>query len=133
MGHEVPIAIIVTASYSYDHSEDRHWIDVAHEEAFGIFSEYSLSQLVSPVVEGMVNNVRSFFIAWDGSKEGWPEDETGDEARAKFVQWLRDQAYEDGSSPLDWVEFQYGGDDKKVVALSHGDDKDDSPEDQSPH
>jgi hypothetical protein len=44
----------------------------------------------------------------DGSKEGWDTSDEGDNARDEMVQWLRAQAYNDGSSPFSWVEVQYG-------------------------
>ena len=129
MGYLRPTAIIVSASYNfYDlatKTEHGHWIDVAWAEASTIFGSkcsaggYTYERLVSPVIRGVVNDVRSFMVAWDGSKEGWDDSSNVDELHAKFVEWLRAQAYDDGSSPLDWVEVQYGGDDDEVVSLSH--------------
>jgi hypothetical protein len=119
VGYLRPTAIIVGASYTSDLTSGTHWIVVARDAALAAFGRYDLAQLVSPIIDGVVNNERSFYIAWDGSKEGWDESDRGDEARAEFVAWLRAQAYEDGSSPLDWVELQYGGDDGEVVALAH--------------
>jgi hypothetical protein len=117
MGYVRPTAIVVSAGYEHDNG--RHWIETAHETAFGIFSEHGLSQLVSNVVDAQLNNEFSFFIAWDGSKEGWPDSDAGDEARADFINWLRDQLYEDGSGPLNWIEIQYGGDDNDAIVLAH--------------
>ena len=62
----------------------------------------------------MVNGSRSFLVAPDGSKEGWLESATGDAMRSEFVAYLRSLAYEDGSTPLSWVELSYGGDDDEV-------------------
>lgn len=112
MGYLRPTAIIVSGSYGETSVED------AHAKAVEIFEGRDMP-LVSGIVAGVVNNERSFFIAWDGSKEGWNESDTGDECRAEFVAWLRDRAYDDGSHPLDWVELQYGGDDREVRALAH--------------
>lgn len=114
MGYLRPTAIIVGASYG-----DPPWIEVAHAKAHDIFGRHEMSGLVSEIVNGVTNNERSFFVAWDGSKEGWEQSDEGDEARAEFVAWLRAQAYGDGSSPIDWVELQYGGDDRWVIALAH--------------
>lgn len=122
MGYLRPTAIIVTATYD-------DWAVIARAKALEIFGSHKdeisglgMDDLVSPMVGPTINSTYSFLIAWDGSKEGWEPSDHGDAARAEFVAWLRDQAYEDGSSPLDWVEIQYGGDDREVVALSHCDD-----------
>jgi len=95
---------------------------VAHARALEIFGERGLGCTVGEVVEGVTNNVRSFLVAWDGSTEGWLPSDEGDAARAQLVQWLRDQEYEDGSSPLWWVEVQYSGDDRDARVLAHGRD-----------
>jgi hypothetical protein len=114
MGYLRPTAIIVGASYG-----DPPWIEVAHNKAYDIFAQHGFTQLVSEIVDGVSNGEQSFLVAWDGSKEGWESSDRGDEARSEFVAWLREQAYEDGSSPLDWVEVQYGGDDREAVVISH--------------
>ena len=118
MGYLRPVAIIVTGTYG-DHAEE------AHAKALEIFDvellTYSnLKQTVGSLIEGVANGTKSFLVAWDGSKEGWAPSDEGDSARARFVEWLNSQAYDDGSSPLDWVEVQYGGDDNEVITLAHG-------------
>ncbi len=35
-----------------------------------------------------INGYLSFFVAPDGSKEGWSESQNGDEAREKLTLWL---------------------------------------------
>ena len=52
----------------------------------------------------------TFFIGPDGSKEGWPDSDAGDEERNMIINLLRSKRFEDGSSPFDWVEVQYGDD-----------------------
>jgi len=78
-------------------------VDKAHKEAKEIFGD-----LVSEIVDSPINGVCSFFVAPDGSKEGWPESNDGDYNRFKFKIWLNKQRYEDDSSPLSWVEVFYG-------------------------
>jgi hypothetical protein len=78
--------------------------------------------LVSPLVPGVVNNAYSFLVAWDGSKEGWEDSDLGDMLRERFIGWMREQKLDDGSSPLHWVEVQYGGGDREAVVLSHAHD-----------
>ena len=112
MGYLRPTAIIV-GSWDSGRLED------AHGEALRVFGEAEMESLVSPIVSGIANGEQSFLIAWDGSKEGWEPSDRADAARAEFVTWLRSKVYEDGSSALDWVEVQYGGDDGIVRALAH--------------
>jgi hypothetical protein len=118
MGYLRPTAIIVDGSYASEHLSGPHWAKVAHDNARAIFGKYDLGHLVSPLVLGDANDVRSFLVAWDGSKEGWDVSDNADEAREEFVAWLRGAFYDDGSSPLNWVEVQYGGDDGDVIAIS---------------
>ena len=99
MGYIRNHTIIVEASYG-DH------IERAHAKALEIFGKW-----VSPITPESVNGSRAFFVPPDGSKEGWGESANGDERRERFKAWLREQAYEDHSTPLDWVEVRFGGDD----------------------
>lgn len=102
MGYERHHAIVVSARTAGQ-------IDAAHAEALRVFDDR-----VSGIMASPVNGVRSFFIPPDGSKEGWPESETGDQQREEFVAWLDAQRYGDGSSPYKWVEVQYGDDDRET-------------------
>lgn len=115
MGYLKPTAIIVGGSYD-------GWAGRARTEAARIFGDAGLGYLVSPLINGAVNSEQSFLVAWDGSKEGWDISNVADDARAEFVGWLRAQAYDDGSSPIAWVEVQYGGDDREAFALAHNGD-----------
>ncbi len=103
MGYMRYHAIVVSASYPTD-DDQQHWAEVAHDEAV------RLGLNPSPIMFASVNDVRSFFCPPDGSKEGWPESDNGDESRNAFVLWLKAQEYEDGSSPVKWIEVQYGDD-----------------------
>jgi hypothetical protein len=68
----------------------------------------SVTEIVGPTNP---NGYYTFVATPDGSKEGWSESLAGDRSRDQFVQWLRAQVYEDGSSPFAWAEVQYGDDD----------------------
>jgi len=111
MGYIRHHAIIVT-SWS-----DKH-IEHAYSQAVEIFGE-----AVSPIVNSKHNDYGSFFIAPDGSKEGWEESDEGDDLRERFVEWLNHHRYDDGSSPFDWAEIQYGDDDKQTLVCRHSDEK----------
>ena len=68
-----------------------------------------------------VNNYRSFAIVPDGSKEGWPESDEGDEGRDRFIEWLDTQRYDDGSPRQRWVEVQFGDDDEETKVCRDSD------------
>ena len=75
--------------------------DKLHEAcAFAV----STGAQVSEPIESAINGVWSFFVAPDGSKEGWEESAAGDKRRDQIKTWLRAQAYDDGSTSLRWFE-----------------------------
>ena len=65
---------------------------------------------VSNVVGPQVNGYSSFFIAPDGSKEGWEDSEDGNEKREAFKAWLPGDC-----SYCEWVEVAYGHDDNEAL------------------
>jgi len=73
----------------------------------------SLPENWRPLVIGPVQTVANgnYVAAFlpDGSKEGWPDSDAGDEYREQFIK-LFDFAYEDGSTPFDVVAVRFGGD-----------------------
>jgi hypothetical protein len=97
MGYIAHDAIIVT-------SWSEELIAKAHEQA----AKLGLS--VSAVAPHYINGGCSFLVAPDGSNEGWAESASFDVLRARFVEWLNAQAYDDGSNPIDYVCIRYGGD-----------------------
>ena len=114
MGYLRPTALIVTGSYrvTIGDKSSEHWAERARDKALEIFGavddeagnllDMHLVGCVSELSEPLWNDARSFAVFWDGSKEGWQPSDLADDARARFVAWLREQAYGDGSSPLDW-------------------------------
>jgi len=111
-------AIVVT-SWSDD------LIEHAHTEAVRIFgaaqdesSARTFERLVSPIVPAVTNG-GSFFVAPDGSKEGWGTSDLGDACRARLIRHLEGYRYEDGSSSLDWAELVVGGDDREAYVTRH--------------
>lgn len=101
MGWITHHAIIVTGSYNH-----KKHIVPARAEAIKAFK--ATACVVSPITPKAINDTRSFFVAPDGSKEGWEESDLANVARERFIQWLDKHRYEDGSSSLRWVEVQYG-------------------------
>ena len=108
MGYIRHNAILVTGNYD-------NWASKAREKALNIFSE----DLVSYIMKSPINRYETFFVAPDGSKEGWDESDIGDKHRAEFIAWLNAQKYDDNSSPLAWVEIQYGDDEGQTIVINH--------------
>lgn len=122
-------AIIVSGSYDvkplagFDADwqkefEGRPWIEVAHEKAMNTFTVCA----VTPIVPGDTNGYRFFMVAPDGSKEGWGTSDKGDAERAAYRDWLNSTAYSDASTPLSWVEVQFGNDDCETKTVDSSDD-----------
>ncbi len=80
-------------------------IEPLHSKAVEIFGD-----TVSAIVNSGTNGYRSFFVAPDGSKEGWDLSVNGDRRRQEFIAWLTQQIEDDPWAPLNWVEIQYGDD-----------------------
>jgi hypothetical protein len=102
MGYMQHHAILVT---TWDDTDNG--VAAAHREA-----ERCMPGLVSPIITGWVNGYSSFFIAPDGSKEGWEDSDKGDAGRADFIRWIRSQDYDDGSNRFTWALVQFGDDDE---------------------
>lgn len=78
-------------------------IESARELAVKTF--LNTKHFVTEVTNVAVNGYASFFVAPDGSKEGWNNSNEGDIARAQFFGELkRLKLY------VDAVEIEYGGD-----------------------
>lgn len=89
-------------------------IQEAHDQAKDIFKGR-----VSEIVQSEVNCYKSFFIAPDGSKEGWKSSDEGDEQRVAFVNYINSKSYKDGSNSLSFCEFFYGEDNGKCEIVNH--------------
>lgn len=81
----------------------------AHEAASGIFNGFRLGSLVGGLTHQAINGGASFFIAPDGSKEGWEVSDRGDAARAEFIGFLKSEGAKELF--LDWALVLLGGDD----------------------
>ena len=67
-------------------------------------------QLVSPIIDSLINKFCSFFIAPDGSKEGYDASDDGDKVRKKIIEFLNSLAEPNGSNPIKFVEVFFGSD-----------------------
>ena len=80
-------------------------IKKAHEKAIEIFQNRT-----SNILDSNIKGFKSFFIAPDGSKEGWVESNIGDVERKMFIDWIKEYDYSDGSNDISFCEFFYGDD-----------------------
>ena len=110
MGYMRHHAIVVTGR-DFDES-----VAKAHSMAEDTFGD-----LVSPVVMSGINGFRSFCVFPDGSKEGWEKSLDWDDSRDSFISYLKEFEFEDGSSPLCWVEVQYGDDNYETMVVRDSD------------
>lgn len=117
MGYMRLHAIVVTGGQWGDTP-----IEAVHQKACEMFSGEGRT-LVSELMPEAINGYRSFFIAPDGSKEGWTDSDIWDERRQRFIEWLKSKRYEDGSGPCSWVLVQFGDDDM-VTRIVDDSDKD---------
>jgi hypothetical protein len=112
MGYIKHHTIIVT-------SLSKEYLAPAHEAIKAIVAEEFVedissdsSQMVSPIVDGVINSQCSFFVAPDGSKEGWETSDCGNRARDRIVETL-EKEYD----CCDYVEVMFGGDDHHQTIL----------------
>jgi hypothetical protein len=80
-------------------------------------SQFLPWNIVSTIVTSPINGYYSFFVAPDGSKMGWGDDQRGDEIRDRVKQWILEAAREPKPMYLDFVEVRYGGDDEGAQVL----------------
>jgi hypothetical protein len=114
MGYMRHHAIVVT---SWNNDEfDKVWAEVS-----ALADERTFGHLVSPVVGPAVNGYRSFLVAPDGSKEGWDTSDEGDAFRDAVCALLDERRYNDGSTSIEYVEVQFGDDDRVTRLIRDND------------
>lgn len=77
-------------------------------------------KLISPVVESLINHYYTFFIAPDGSKEGYDLSDDSDVIRKKTIDLLQELKDTNGEHAVNFVEISYGDDDNNAVILNKG-------------
>ena len=100
--------------------KDEH-IEQAREKAVEIFEETCKdemikppygSNIISPIIGSLSNDQKSFFIAPDGSKEGWQTSNNCNKARTAFLDWFKDS-----DNCCDYIEVVFGGDDERQAIV----------------
>ena len=86
-------------------SRDQILLEKTYERANKLFGI-----LVTPIMLSIVNRCFTYFIAPDGSKEGWDTSYEYDVLRKDFIDYLKSFTYDDGSTSIKYCEFCYGGD-----------------------
>jgi hypothetical protein len=99
MGTVIHEATLVT-------SWDADLIAKARKKALKIFHK----PMVTRVLLSEINEYSSFAIMTCGSMEGWEHKRLDQENREKFLKWVSEQAYEDGSNALEIGSIRYGND-----------------------
>lgn len=99
MGYIRHNAIVVTAD---GNNLARERLNIAYKKAKELFGD-----LVSEIVDSPWNKHRSFFIAPDGSKEGWEPSNEFDLKRTEFADFLDSLAFEDGSNCIRFVDVAF--------------------------
>jgi hypothetical protein len=103
MGHVVHHAVIVTIPEYVHKPDDPHEALMPDIDGF----RAALPDLWQPLLVGPIPDVIGGYITYifapDGSKEGWPDSDRGDEYRQRFADLFRFR-YEDGSTPFEVVE-----------------------------
>lgn len=92
-------AMIITGTMT---EEAEKKVKAAHIVAKKLFRS-----LVTPIIESPVNNVFTFFIAPDGSKEGWDTSDEHDAKRKELADYIETLAYEDGSTAIQYVDVWF--------------------------
>lgn len=111
MGYIVNHTIVVEGYGTDKVAGDENILFLAHKKAKKIFKGICR---VSPITKPIVNGSSSFFVAPDGSKEGWAHSTRADEARQEFKQFLK-------RTTLSWVEVMFGGDYNRADVVDDGD------------
>ena len=114
MGYIKHHTIVVTGR------KDEH-IEEAQKKAVEIFEETCKnemikppygSNIISPIIGSLSNSQKSFFIAPDGSKEGWQTSNNCNNARTAFLDWL-----DNAENYCDYIEVVFGGDNEHQAII----------------
>jgi hypothetical protein len=104
-------------------SNDRPKLESLRKKIFTLYSEKMEAkkgaQLVSPLVDSLINNFSTFFIVPDGSKEGYDASDDGDRIRKLVIELINNEIKADGENDIRFVELFYGDDEREAKILNH--------------
>lgn len=98
--------LVVVGPYYRRSSGDKHGIVAAHAAA--LEESGARASLVSPIIDGAVNDVGTFIVATSGSKVGWDEALMAEETHDRIIARLEAMRYSDGSSACNWFVAERG-------------------------
>ena len=108
MGYYRSHTIAITSVFQDDVKE-------AHAKAKEIFD----NQMVTEIISGTTNAQDSFFVAPDGSKEGWDESDKQDDNRKALIDWIDAHNDKKGCSYIQYVEMYFADDNEMCEILKH--------------
>lgn len=82
---------------------DKEQTNRLHDKAKEIFGE-----LVTEIIESAINQYYSFFVAPDGSKEGWKDSDEYDIKRKKYKQFIKENNHNFLCEYVDVTYDEYG-------------------------
>jgi hypothetical protein len=85
-------------------SNDRPKLMKSRRKAMKLFDNSN----VTAITGAGMNGYETFVVVPCGSKLGWEESQKHHSAMETFIEFLDSMGYEDGSSPIDYVEVNYG-------------------------
>lgn len=108
MGYEAQKLLVVTC-----HSEAT--LEVARAKAVECFG--ARSDLVAPIMGPFINRRATFFVAPDGSKEGWADSDEVDLIMEQYLEWLTSYRKDEPWSynPFKWALYQFTADESDDV------------------
>ena len=83
---------------------DRPKLMKARRKAVKLFDKNN----ITPITGAGMNGYETFVVVPCGSKLGWEPSQKHHSAMEVFIEFLNEMAYDDGSSPIDYVEVNYG-------------------------
>jgi len=98
MGIENNEAILATTWSDEVVNSIRAWVKDLDPSQQGLFC----------FVPSLINRKTTILLAPSGSKRGWSTDYEISQLREVFIVYLKTFDYEDGSSPIEWIEVGYG-------------------------
>jgi hypothetical protein len=126
MGYMRHHAIVVTGPGSTDYAKSD--MATVRKHIWSLVNQFEATIAVTELTPNSINAYTSFLVAPDGSKEGWEESEAGDRARDAIITYLNSLRYPDGSTSIDFVEVQFGDDEKETKVIRHSNEEVKKPE-----
>ncbi len=104
-------------------SNDKSQLDALRNKLISIYKDKMEakkgSQIISPIIESLINSFCTFYIVPDGSKEGYDASEDGDTVRKSICELIETYKQPDGENIFRYIEVSYGADDATAAIIRH--------------